>query len=590
MQGSEPAGTKIPVRTAEALKSAFAKINGRSYKAYKALQGVYHFPGFRLVFDHIQSDPYASPSHLRVQVPAEVAEIPRELYRDRIRRIALQDFLIRGFAQAVQECTTTSRGRIIGGGVSIDCGGQEVLERSAMKVVQGAVEARFVYGLPGDGRTVAGGEAARLLCEELPRAVHRSLVYQNLARNELKQFIEVVEDQCYLRRGLEAAGLVAFVGDGSILPRKSGVEDTPLDAKMAIPFTSPESLRVTLEAPNAGQVTGMGIPPGVTLIVGGGFHGKSTLLNALERSVYNHIPGDGRDQVVITQCAVKIRAEDGRYVNNADISDFIGNLPGDIDTHHFSSNNASGSTSQATNIVEALEVGATCLLMDEDTCATNFMIRDERMQTLVAKDKEPIIPFIDRVRGLHRNWGVSTVLVMGGAGDYLEVADTVIMFDEYYALDRTDDARRVAAEIQTGRVDEGVEPITKIQRRTPYSRSIDPSKGRRSVRIATRSKERMQFGGVEIDLSALSQLVDISQTRAIGEILVLLKNRLTDKEQGLVELLDQILRDLEREGLDIVVGRPVGYLALPRRFEIAAALNRLRGVKMKQLEGRKRTT
>ena len=590
METKEARESSDNVRSAAALRRALHNINGRGYKAYKALQGAYDFDGFRLFFDHIQADPYASPSHLRVRVPARVAEVPRELYRDRIRRVALQDFLIRAFHTTVGEETTRPRRRVIGGSLSIDRGGQEVIERSAMRIDRGDVEARFVLSLPGEGRSVAGQDAARLVCEELPRIVARSLIYRNLARAELKQFIETVEDQCYLRRQLEEAGLVAFVAEGSILPRRSGVDDRPLATERTVPLQAPESLRVEIEAPNAGRLSGLGVPKGVTLIVGGGFHGKSTLLNAIERSVYNHIPGDGREQVVTTHCAVKIRAEDGRYVNNVDISDFIGELPGDIDTQHFSSDNASGSTSQAANIVEALEVGATCLLMDEDTCASNFMIRDERMQLLVAKDKEPIIPYVDRVRGLFRNWGVSTVLAMGGSGAYFEMADTVIMLDEYRVLDRTEDAHKVSVRIRNGRQDEGAAPISGIQLRLPYHDSIDPRRGRRQVRIATRSKQCMLFGAVEIDLSAQSQLVDISQTRAIGEILVLLKKRLAaGNEICLGDFLAEFTRELEREGIDLVAGRPVGYLATPRSFEIAAALNRLRGVKLKQLNRHHKT-
>jgi predicted ABC-class ATPase len=294
--------------------------------------------------------------------------------------------------------------------------------------------------------------------------------------------------------------------------------------------------------------------------------------------------------VVTTQCAVKIRAEDGRYVSNVDISDFIGALPGGIDTRHFSSANASGSTSQAANIVEALEVGATALLMDEDTCASNFMIRDERMQALVTKDREPIIPFVDRVHGLFSQWGVSTLLVMGGSGDYIEVADTVIMLDEYRALDKTTEAQAVVAQISSSRQNEGSQPLGVVQNRIPYAQSIDPSKGRRPVSILARTRQRLQFGQVEVDLAALSQLVDISQTRAIGQILVLLRERLVSgAEQGLAAFLQEIMRQIEREGIDCLASRPVGYLAGPRGFEVAAALNRLRGVKLKQVENQPRS-
>jgi len=413
--------------------------------------------------------------------------------------------------------------------------------------------------------------------EDLPRIVETSLLYRNLSRLSLRRFVEGAEDQAWLRRQLEAAGLVAFVADGALLPRRSGCDDRPLDPRQVVPFAAPPSLRVTLETPNAGPVSGLGIRRGVTLIVGGGFHGKSTLLNAVERGVYNHVPDDGRERVVTVAGATRIRAEDGRYVNGVDISPFIGTLPGGIDTHRFSSENASGSTSQAAAIVEAVELGATCLLMDEDTCATNFMIRDERMQALVPAAKEPIVPFVERVGALHRDLGVSTILVMGGSGAYFGTADTVIMMDAWLPVDRTADARRLAPP--------GVEPTRwpgRPGRRIPWPESVDPSRGRREVKVSARSVRRLQFGAGEIDLSALTQLVDISQTRAVGEILVCLRRKLMDGKLSLGELLDRVCRVLDTDGLDAVAGRPVGYLAAPRRQEIGAALNRLRGAKFRQ--------
>jgi predicted ABC-class ATPase len=578
--------TRGPERTAEELRRSLGRIDGHGYRAYQTLEGVWTFRDFQLVIDHVQGDPYAPPSRLRVQAPTQTVHLPRDLHRDRVRRIAVQDFLTRLIAAAIARHLTRPAGRVIGGLLDIDCGGQEVLDRSALRMRQGAVEARLAFSMPGAGRTVAAADAERVLCQILPQIVQETLVYERLPRAELKRFVEVVEDQVYLRRQLEENGLVAFVADGAVLPRRSGVDDRPLASGRVVPFAAPESLRVTLAAPNAGNVSGMGIRRGVTLVVGGGFHGKSTLLNAIERSVYNHVPGDGREQVVTIGGAVKIRAEDGRSVSNVDISEFIGELPGSIDTRRFSSANASGSTSQAANIVEAIEVGAECLLMDEDTCASNFMIRDERMQALVAKEREPIVPFIDRVRGLFERWGVSTVLVMGGSGDYFDVADSVIMMDSYRPRDRTREAQEVARRLPTGRHDEAPVPITHIQRRMPHVETIDPTRGRREVRIATQTATRMLFGQTELDLSAVSQLVDISQTRTIGEVLVQIKRRLGGQEICLAELLRQIARELESEGPDAVGGRPVGFLAVPRRFEIAAALNRLRGVKFRQLAPR----
>ena len=574
----------LPVHSAAALRGALGRIDGRGYKAYKALVGAYEFPDFRLFIDHVQADPFASPSHLRVRVTAAAAGIPRELYRDRARRVALQDFLIRAFAEALRDLGGERRDGATGVMVAVDCGGQEILERSAARVgrIDGEIEVRFVAGLPGEGRTVAGREADHLLGEILPAVVSRALLYHNLPRLELKRFVECAEDQAYLRHQLEARGLVAFVADGALLPRRSGCDDSPLDARHAVPLRAPASLSVTLDTPNAGPVTGLGVPRGVTLIVGGGFHGKSTLLNAIERGIYSHVPGDGRERVATLAGAVRIRAEDGRYAHNVDISSFIGALPSGLDTRRFSSDNCSGSTSQAAAIVEAVEAGATCLLMDEDTCATNFMIRDERMQALVARDREPITPFVDRVAALYHEWGVSTVLVMGGSGEYFPVADTVVMMDSWQPVDRTADARRIAREIP-GRVPPPPSgPLVPPARRVPHPESVDPSRGEREVKLAARTAHRLQFGAGDLDLSALTQIVDISQTRAIGEIIVCAKRKLMDGERSVAEILDAICRELDAGGLDAVAGRPVGYLALPRRHEIAGALNRLRGVKFRQ--------
>ncbi len=578
-----------PGRKAADLEDALRRLDGAGYGQYRSLQGEWDFGDFGLALEHAQPDPFAPPSRLRVRVPATVAAIPRDLHRDRVRRIAVQDFLLRALGRAVDELVERPPRGLIGGYLGIDRPGQEVLERTAVRLEAGAVEAVLVAGLPGHGRRLAGRQAAQLLCRDLPRVVRAALPYASLPRVDLKRFVETVEDQAYLRQQLAGAGLVAFVADGSILPRRSGAEDTPLPADRAVPFAAPAQLKVTLQAPNAGPVAGLGLPEGVTLIVGGGFHGKSTLLDAVERGVYDHVPGDGRERVVTVRGAVKVRAEDGRYVSNVDISPFIGELPGGVRTESFGTEDASGSTSQAAAIVEALECGATCLLMDEDTCASNFMLRDRRMQELVARDREPIVPFVDRVGPLWRERRVSTVLVMGGSGDYLEVADTVLMMDAYRPRDVTASARRVAARLPTGRADESPAPLGGPQRRVPRPGTIEPARGKRPVQVAARTRARLQFGRMEIDLGAVEQLVDVGQTRAIGEILVLLKRRLeTDGAGGaeapaLCDLLADVARLIDREGLDAVASRPGLWLAAPRVHEVAAALNRLRGVKFRQL-------
>ncbi|RMH87148.1 MAG: ATPase, partial [Calditrichaeota bacterium] len=504
------------------LRATLRRIDGRGYKAYKDIQGSYEGNGYTLYIDHVQGDPFATPSKVRVRVPAQVAQLPEALFSTLVRRVALEDFLARKVRQAIRRHGGGVHGTGKSGLIYVDAGAQEILQRTAVVVTGDWVEARLQVGLPAAGRTVLGKQAERLLCEQLPRIAEESLRWAKLPRETARQFVECVENQEHIRQQLEALGLVAFVADGAILPRKSGVSDEPMASTRAVAFRAPESLRVTVEVPNpllhSGErhLTGMGIPAGITLIVGGGYHGKSTLLKALERGVYPHIPGDGREYVVTHPAAVKIRAEDGRYVEQVDISPFITNLPRGGTTTDFSTDDASGSTSQAANIMEALEVGAKVLLVDEDTSATNFMVRDARMQRLVAKAQEPITPFVDRVRELYERFGVSTILVMGGSGDYLDVADTVIQMQEYVPHDVTEAAKAVCRELPTRREVEVPAPMQEITRRIPLPDSFDPSRGKKEVKIDAKGLDVIVYGREPIELRHVEQLVDVSQTRAIG--------------------------------------------------------------------------
>jgi len=565
----------------ENLLSILRRIDGRGYKAYKDLRGKYDFSKFLLFIDYVQGDPFASPSRCRVRVAQENAGFPRDLYASKSRRVATQDYIARQFAKALQAGVSGNRGTGKSGLITIDRCGQEVLERTAVVVCEHYVEARISVGLPARGRTVLGRQAAEMLTQELPEVVEKSLFYSSLNAGDLRRHVGTVEDQDYLRERLPEMGLVAFVGNGAVLPRKSGVSDLPLKGDQVVPFYSPPELEVEVELPNAGRIKGMGVSEGVTLIVGGGYHGKSTLLRALERGVYNHIPGDGREQVVTVPDAVKIRAEDGRRIEKVNISPFINNLPFGRDTEAFSSDEASGSTSQAANIIEALEMGTHLLLVDEDTSATNFMIRDMRMQHLVTKEKEPITPFIDRVQQLAR-LEVSTCIVIGGSGDYFDVADTVIMMDNYSPRLVTAAAKRISAEFQTSRKPEGGEDFNPPGKRCPDGAGLDPTRGRK-VKIAARGLRVIAYGRQNIDLTSVEQLVDTSQTRAIGDLIHYIATRYINGSRPLAEAINLAMQDIEEKGLDIIspyYGQHPGDYAMPRPLEVAAAFNRLRSLRI----------
>ena len=558
------------------LHKILQKIDGRSYKAYSDIKGVYNFEFFTLHIDHVQRDPFAGPSLLRVTVD-EKALFPPEIIDNKDQRIVVSDFISRVFNSSIKKHGKIRAGSGKSGVIQIDSGGQEVLERSCVNIVPDKLEIRFSIGLPARGRRIMGLEASRLLCDLIPLIVNDSCYYKNLDQKHLLEEVKLYEDANFLRQKLKELGLVSFVSDGSILPRESGVSEKPL--KNAVSFKTPESLSVMIETPNNGPVTGMGIPVGVTLIVGGGYHGKSTLLKAVERGVYNHISGDGRELVVTDPTAVKIRAEDGRRIENVDISSFIHDPPMDKNTVEFKTENASGSTSQATNIVESLEAGTSLLLFDEDTSATNFMIRDERMQRLVSKEKEPITPFIDRVQEIYKEYDASTVIVMGGSGDYFEVADTVIMMDNYKPQDATDDAMNIKEELPIHRTIE-VNSKFKFKKRYPLAESIKPYKGRK-IKIDVRGKNTILLGVENIDLSEVEQLVDTSQTRAIAYAINHSKNYM-DGKHSMNDIMGMIEQDIDQNGLDTLAPKGRRYrhnLARPRMFEFIAALNRLRTFK-----------
>jgi len=569
----------------EKLKNILSTIDHKGYKAYKQLEGRYDFEDFTLHIDHVQGDPFASPSRLRARVMQTKAVFSPELFSNSSRKTALEDYISRAFNKSLKQECRGSCGTGKSGLINIDSGGQEILKRTSCMVNSDFVEVRFYAGLPARGRTILGNHCLEMLTGEVPKIVAASMFYRSLDEKEMKKHIQICEDQDYLRGILEENNLVSFIKNGSILPRKSGISDSPLPESEAIAFKSPAQLETTLKAPNAGNIIGMGIPRGVTLIIGGGFHGKTTLLKAIERGIYNHIPSDGREYCITVDSAVKIRAEEGRNIQKVNISPFISNLPFDKDTIKFSTANASGSTSQAANIIEALECGAGLLLLDEDTSATNFLIRDEIMQKMVPKDKEPITPFIDRVKDIYQKLVTSSILVMGGSGDYFEVADTIIMMDCYLPCIVTEKAAELIKERKDIRHIEISDSFSFITSRIPLPSSINPFRGNRK-RVKSRGLDNITFGFYSIDLSAVEQIVDPSQVNAVSDIILYaLRKKYINGKNILTDIMDMILEDIKKYGLDIISdfkGRHPGSYALPRKFEIAAAINRLRTLKVLQ--------
>lgn len=597
------------MKTDRDLRILLQNIDHKSYPAYKDTKGSYDFKGFILSIDHVQGDPFASPSDVSVYVEGSKGAFPKESYDTREKRIALEDFLLRSFGKQLAAFNRVAKGSGKSGTVTVTRPGQEILERTACVIdsATGGIKLRLHVGFPANGRTINSRELMKILFDFLPECVENTLYYGRYDARGKKAVEEVsalAEDQANIRRQLKEQGLVAFVANGSILPRESGASDRPM--KDAVAFTSPASMEVTMELPNRGKVLGMGIEKGITLIVGGGYHGKSTLLKALELGVYDHIAGDGRELVITDASAVKSRAEDGRSIRNVDISMFIGNLPNGKDTVSFHTEDASGSTSQAAGVAESIEAGANVLLIDEDTSATNFMIRDELMQRVVLRNQEPIIPFIDSVRELYEKQGVSTILVAGSSGSYFYVADKVIQMDRYHPVDITKRAKEEAAEYSgkpvsceklaeiTGRTDKaaatdgkGIEagkdeiPGNRLKAaRFDHKRILLPIKafGEPRIKIKTMGMDSISVDRESIDLRLVEQLADTEQLSALGQLLKYAHLHFIDGKRSISQVVDLLEKTMDEKGLCVITQKP---FARPRRQEIFACINRYRGQAVK---------
>lgn len=418
------------------LRRLLESIEHKSYPAYKDARGAYDFKDYILSIDHVQGDPFASPSKVSVTISHSSACFPAEYFNEGFKKTALEDYLLRCFSREIARFNFKAKGSGKSGLIATSRPGQEILSRTACEIGPNSITARFEVGFPAFGRTINSGELIRILFDFLPGCVRSVFFYKNRDKKEVLDVIELSEDQEFIRNELKRLDLVSFAANGAILPRETGISDRPM--KNSIPFTAPDSLTITLNLPHRGPLSGLAVRRGITLIVGGGYHGKSTLLKALESGVYNHIAGDGREYVITDCTAVKLRAEDGRSINNVDISLFINDLPNGKNTAAFSTADASGSTSQAAAVIESIESGARAFLIDEDTSATNFMLRDDLMQRIVSRDKEPITPFIERARDLYEQAGISTVLVAGSSGAYFFIADTVLQMDSYRPYDITE--------------------------------------------------------------------------------------------------------------------------------------------------------
>ena len=580
------------------LEQLLREVDHKPYPAYKSLKGRYTFQGFVLSIDHVQGDPFAAPSSLSIHLQAAQHGFPKEFYAQAHRRIMLQDYLLRGFYKEIGRYSHKAGGSGKSGTLSVSSCGQEVLERSALTITpaDGSLVLRFSAGFPAAGRTTLAQELKKMLFEYVPACVAKTLRYAVSDKAEIQKWISLADDQKAIRDQLSEKGLVAFVANGAILPRKSGVDDRPMQG--AVEFISPAEDAITLNLPGGRTISGLGIKKGITLIVGGGYHGKSTLLKALERGVYNHIPGDGREYVITEDTAMKLRSEDGRSVKQLDISAFIRDLPSKRDTKCFSTEDASGSTSQAACTVEAILSGSKTLLIDEDTSATNFMVRDALMQKVIHPGEEPIIPFLSRMRQLYEELGISTILVAGSSGAFFEISDTILQMREYKPIDITRAAKE-AAEATSEKIEAPAALAISPDHRIPFpNKEVTES---RKVKVRGNGTDAVSINHESVELRFVEQVVDNEQTNLLGALLRTLEEQYFNGRDPLPKSVNALYDKLTKQGFAAcsqgghgaddsrggAVGSVSGNLAMVRPQELWAMVNRYRGLRLQGAPNKK---
>jgi predicted ABC-class ATPase len=560
---------------AERLRDKLVAMSGKGFQAYQDLAGAYRFERFVLYLDSVQTDPVAAASRARVRIDQAEAQVPGDLWSTPQRHVALADFLARRVQDAVRK-HVRSRWSGRQPPLSIDVGGSTVLTRTSCALGEDHVEVRLAIGLPAEGRKVLTKAAQTLLFDELPAVVAASLVWSDLDGEAGRRHVQAVEDYFTLQDALVAHNLVAFVADGSVLPRE-GTGEGPLRGR-AVPMRAPDELAVTVTLPHRGEVRGLGIPRGVTVITGGAFSGKSTLVAGIGSGVYPHMPGDGRELVVTVPDAVTIRAEAGRRIERVDVSAFIREVPQRHDVTALSLEHPSGVLSMAAATAEALEVGTALLLCDEDDGAVAFLARDALMQQLVPAPQQPVIPLVDHLRPLWETHGISSIVATSGLGDYLGVADTVIVMEGFQPVAATERARHLIASRDVRRAQEA--PAVRMPApRCPLPRGFAGLRGRQ--RIEMRGRGILALGRETVDIAGLHQLGDAAQARAAAAVILLaLEKGYFDGNASLMEAIDRVFAHMDRDGLDVLASENdlSGDYAWPRRHEVAAILNRMRAL------------
>jgi predicted ABC-class ATPase len=557
------------------------ELDGQPYPEYGQLVGDFDFSRYVIKCTKIDllGDEEDHPV-FSVRIPQTIAEIPEYLFDSPVRRTAMEDLLLRRLSANIDAIANYDHNGIARRHIHAASPNQKILPRNALLLTKEYIEVYIQVTLPVqhaivDGVsvvTIDGEMAQHIFFDDLPEIIGNSLFYCNVDAADADLFVNNMEDSDRLRQHLGASGQVAFVAEGALLSRVTG-EDLP-DYERLSPVEIDESLIEEVEVPHSGAVRGFGIPSGLTLILGESNSGRVDLSDAIAQGIYNHIPGDGREHIVTVADAVAIQSEVGRSIQQVDISAFASALPGGGDTASYSTRSAGSFTSQAASTVEALEAGARVLLFDEHTSSSTFLSADTRVSSLLGESSRNTLAA--RARQMVDELGVS-IVVAGSSlvAEFIPIADKILKVEDFRISDITEEAKALDI-VPSSVANDNVNLGSMLSRsRWVMPSSIDPSIGREDLVILTDDADYLQFGRSLVELGAIKQIANADQARAIGFVFYYAKLRYMDEGYPIREILDLVDRDLSNEGLNTLVRDLRGDLARPRRYEVAAALNRL---------------
>lgn len=563
-----------------------AELDGQPFSEYEQLVGDFDFSRYVIKCTKINLDASGEENSVfSIRIPQTIAEIPEYLFDSPVRRTAMEDLLLRRLSANIEAIASFDQNGVARRHIHSTSPNQKILPRNALQLTKEYIEVYIQITLPIQQMLVDGepmisidGEIAQhIFFDDLPEIVSNSLLYCNIDVADADLFVNNMEDADRLRQHLGASGQVSFIAEGSLITRISA-EDLP-DYERLVPIEIDDSLIEEVEVPHGGTVRGLGIPNGLTLILGESNSGRVDLTDAITQGIYNHIPGDGREHVVTVADAVSIGSEVGRSIQQVDISAFARELPDGGNPTSYSTPSAGSFTSQAASTVEFLEAGARVLIFDEHTSSSTFLSADTRVSPLLGDSTRNTLAA--RARRMVDELGIS-MIVAGSSlvAEFIPIADKILKVDDFRVTDITEEAKALEI-VPSSVVNDNVNLGSMLSRsRWIMPSSIDPSIGREDLVIHAEDADFLQFGRSIVELDGIKQIADADQARAIGFVLYYAKLRYMDEGYPIREILDLVDRDLSNEGLNSLARDLRGDLARPRRYEVAAALNRFPGFRV----------